>query len=102
MKAEPSIIGRIQRRQLKWHGHLLGMMNIVFGQRRFTSGHRTVGGEEDVRMNYRGTKWRMSRKPETWNKICPKIGIFGFLNYFITGIIFSIYKNLIYRNAMDV
>ena len=44
MQAEQSILDRIQRRQLKWHGHLL---RIRFGQIRFTSGHSTVGGEED-------------------------------------------------------
>ena len=29
---------------------------IVFGQRRITSGHRLVGGEEEDRNNHRGTK----------------------------------------------
>ena len=29
---------------------------IVVGQRRFTSGHRTVGGEEEDRNNRGGTK----------------------------------------------
>ena len=29
---------------------------IVVGQRRFTSGHRTVGGEEEDRNNHGGTK----------------------------------------------
>ena len=29
---------------------------IVVGQRRFTSGHRTVGGEEEDRKNHGGTR----------------------------------------------
>jgi hypothetical protein len=29
---------------------------IVVGQRTFTSGHRTVGGEEEDRNNHGGTK----------------------------------------------
>jgi hypothetical protein len=29
---------------------------IVAGQRRFTSGHRMVGGEEEERNNHGGTK----------------------------------------------
>ena len=48
MQAEKSILDRIQRRQLKW--------KIFIGQRRFTSGHRTVGGEEEDRNNHGGTK----------------------------------------------
>ena len=50
---------------------------IVVGRRRFTSGHRTVGGEEEDRNNYGGTKWRTSWKAETWKKIWQKIDIFG-------------------------
>ena len=53
MQAEQSILGRIQRRQLKWYGHLLRMEEIVVGRRRFTTGHRTVGEEEEDR-NYHG------------------------------------------------
>ena len=34
--------------------------NIVVGQKRFTNGHRTLGGEDEDR-NYHGrTKWRTS------------------------------------------
>ena len=29
---------------------------IVVGERRYTSGHRTVGGEEEDRNNHGGTK----------------------------------------------
>ena len=54
MQAEQSILGRIQRRQLKWYGHLLRMEDV--GQRRFTSGHRTVGGEEEDCNNHGETK----------------------------------------------
>ena len=43
MQAEQSILHRIQRRQLKC-------------QRRFTSGHCTVGGEEEDRNDRGGTK----------------------------------------------
>ena len=50
MQAEQSILDRIQRRQLKWYGHLL------LGRRRFTSGHRTVGEEEEDRNYHGGTK----------------------------------------------
>ena len=31
---------------------------IVVGQRRFTSGHSMVGGEEEDRNNRGGTKWQ--------------------------------------------
>ena len=50
MQAEQSMLDRIQRRQLKWYGHLLRMEDkIVVGRRRFTIGHSTVGGEEKDR-----------------------------------------------------
>ena len=32
------------------------LWKIVFGQRRFTSGHRTVGGEEEDHNNHGGTQ----------------------------------------------
>ena len=46
MQAGLSILDRFQRRQLKWYGHSLEC-KVVVGQKRFTSGHRTVGGEEE-------------------------------------------------------
>ena len=55
MQAGQSILDRIQRRQLKWYGQHLDW-KIVAGQRRFTSRHRTVGGEEEDRNNHGGTK----------------------------------------------
>ena len=51
MQIEQSILDRIQRRQLKWYGHLLRM---EVGQRSFTSGHHTVG--EKDRNNHGRTK----------------------------------------------
>ena len=53
MQAKQLILDGIQRRQLKWNGHLLRMED---SQRRFTSGHRTVRGEEEDRNNHGGTK----------------------------------------------
>ena len=52
---------------------------IVVGQRRFTSGHRTVGGEEEDRNNHGETKWWTSWEAETWKKIWQKIYIFDIL-----------------------
>ena len=46
---------------------------IVVGQRRFTSGHRTVGEEEDDRNYHEGTRRRTSWRAETWKKIWQKI-----------------------------
>ena len=54
MQAEQSILDRIQRRQLKWYGHLLRMKDSHW-QRRFTSGHRTVEGQKEDRNNNGGT-----------------------------------------------
>ena len=51
--------------------------NIVVGQRRFSSGQRTVGGEEEDRNNHVRTKWRTSWEAETWKKIWQRIDIFG-------------------------
>ena len=55
MQAEKSILDKVQKRQLKWNGHLLRMEDSRW-QRRFTSGHRTVGGEEEDSNNHGGTK----------------------------------------------
>ena len=55
MQAEQSILDRIQRRQLKWYGNLLEW-KIVVGQRRFTSGHHTVGEEEEDSNYHGGTR----------------------------------------------
>ena len=55
MQAEQPIVDRIPRRQLKWYGHLLRIEDSYW-RRRFTSGHRTVGGEEEDRNNPGGTK----------------------------------------------
>ena len=55
LQAEQSILDRIQRRQLKWYGHLHGMEDSRL-PKRFNSGHRTVGGEEEDRNNHGGTK----------------------------------------------
>ena len=49
---------------------------IVFGESRFTSGHRTVGGEEENRNNHGRIKRRTSWEAETWKK-WQKIDIFG-------------------------
>ena len=76
MQAVQSVLDRIQRRKLNWHGHLI-RMDVVVDWRRFTSGHRTVGGEEDDRNNNRRTKWRTSWEAWTWKKIRQKIDIFG-------------------------
>ena len=47
--ASRTINGRLQRRiSLEWM--------IVTGRRRITSGHRTIGGEEEDRNNHGGTK----------------------------------------------
>jgi hypothetical protein len=59
MQAKQSMLDRIQRKQLKWYGHLL-TMEVVVGQRRFTSEHRTIGGEEEYRNNHGITKGRTS------------------------------------------
>ena len=56
IQAEQSILDRIQRMQLKWCVHTSLEWKIVVGQRRFTSGHRTVGGEEENRSNHGRTK----------------------------------------------
>ena len=53
MQAEQSILDRIQRRQLKRYGPLLLEWKIFVDQTRYTSGHRTVGGEEED-CNYHG------------------------------------------------
>ena len=55
MQIEQFILDRIQRRQS------IGMdtsleRKIIFGQRRFTSGHRTVGGDEEDRNSHGKTK----------------------------------------------
>ena len=49
---------------------------IVVGQR-FTSGHRTVGREEEDRNNNGRPKQRIWREAETLKKIWQKIDIFG-------------------------
>ena len=51
MEAEHSILNRIQRRQLKWYGHVLRMEDSRF-PRNITSGNRMVGGEEEDRNNH--------------------------------------------------
>ena len=57
MQAEQSILDRIQRRQLKWYGiYTFLEWKIVVGRRRFTSGHRTVGEEEEDRNYHGGTR----------------------------------------------
>ena len=50
---------------------------IVVGQRRCTSGHHTVGGEEEDRNNHGRTRWRTSWGAETWKRTWQKIDIFG-------------------------
>ena len=52
-------------------------LKIVIDQRRFTGGHRTVGGEEEERYNHGITKWQTSGEAETWKKIRQKVDIFG-------------------------
>ena len=47
IQAEQSILDRIQRTQLKWYGHLL-RMNDSLCSKRFTSGHRSLGEDEDL------------------------------------------------------
>ena len=46
MQADKLISDRIQGRQFKCYGHSL-KRKIVVDKRRFSSGHRTVGGEEE-------------------------------------------------------
>ena len=55
MQAEKSILDRIQRRQLFGMDTSLEW-KIVIGQRRFSSVHRMVAGEEEDRNNRGGTK----------------------------------------------
>ena len=50
---------------------------IVVGRRRFTSGHRTVGEEEEDRNYHGGTRWRTSWRAEAWKRIWRRIDIFG-------------------------
>ena len=52
IQAEQSSSDRIQRKQLKWYGHLLRMDDNRW-RRRFTSEHRMVGGEEKNHNNHR-------------------------------------------------
>ena len=75
MQAEQSILDRIQRRQLKWYEHLLRMEDSRW-PKRFTSGHRTVGGEEEDHNTQGRTKWRTSWEAETWRNI-RQMDIFG-------------------------
>ena len=63
-------------------------------QRKFTSGHRTVGGEEEDRNNHGGTKWRTSWRAETWKKIWQKIDIFGVWEWMDGS---WLYRSYIYR-----
>ena len=55
MPANQSILDRIQRIQLKWYGHLLRMEDSRW-PKKISSGHRTVGGEEEDRNNHGGTE----------------------------------------------
>ena len=47
---------------------------IVVGQK-FTSGHRTVGGEEEDHNNHGGTRWWTSWRAEAWKRIWRRIDI---------------------------
>ena len=55
MQAEQSILDKIQRRQLKWHGQLLRMQDSRCPKKIYQV-TRTVGGEEEDRNNQEGTK----------------------------------------------
>ena len=55
MQDEQSILDKIQRRQLKWHGHHLRMEDSRW-PKKITSGHRMIGGEEEDHNNHGGTK----------------------------------------------
>ena len=50
---------------------------IVVGRRRFTSGPRTVGEEEEDRNYHGGTRWRTLWRAEAWKRIWRRIDIFG-------------------------
>ena len=45
------ILHLTKRRQLKWYGHLITMTDSRW-PKRFASGHRRVGGEEEDRNNH--------------------------------------------------
>ena len=47
MQPEQSILDRIQRRQLKWYGHLLRMENSHWPKKIYC----TVGGEEEDKLD---------------------------------------------------
>ena len=55
MQAQQSNLNRIQRRQLKWYGHLLRMEDSRW-PKKIASGHSTEGGEEEDHNNHGGTK----------------------------------------------
>ena len=68
MQAEQSILDRIQRRQLKWYGHLLRMKDSRWPKKIYQwipHGRRRRGRPQ----NHGGTKWRTSWKAETWKNI---------------------------------
>ena len=54
MQAEQSILDRIQRRQLKWYGHLLRMEDSRWPK--IYQWARTVGEEEEDRNYHGGTR----------------------------------------------
>ena len=55
IKAEQSILERIQTRELNLYGHLLRMEDSRWSKK-FISGHRTVGGEEQDLYHHGQTK----------------------------------------------
>ena len=55
MQEKQSILDSIQRRQLKWYGHLIRMKDNHW-PKKISSGHRTVGGGEEDCNNHGGTK----------------------------------------------
>ena len=73
IQAEESVLETLKIEN--WNGmvDIFLEWKIVVGQRWFTSGHRTVEGEEEARKIHGGTIWLTLWEAETWKKI----GIFG-------------------------
>ena len=76
MQAEQSILDRIHRRQLKCYGHLLRMEDSHW-PKKFTSGHRTVGGEEEDRNNHDFMKSRNMEEDMAENRHLWRLGVDG-------------------------
>ena len=75
MLAEQSILDRIQRRQLKWYGHLLRMEDSRWPKKiyQWTPHGRRSRGRPQLSWRNQVTDFM---KTETWKKIWQKIDIF--------------------------